>query len=95
MDEDQIAWDELIGDHDYFDGLRDEFPPFGNEADFEQYFSDFLAVTTEPDGAEMPGDSFVCLDLYVSNKAKDKVVNGFESFQQHLRSNPVVHEAID
>jgi hypothetical protein len=90
---DRLDWDELIGQHHYFEALRDSLP-LGDESDFEQYFSDFLATTSDPDEAEMPGDCFVRLDLYIAIGAKEPVVREFESFERHLRSISVVQEAI-
>lgn len=92
IDADRLDWDELIGHHHYFEELRDSLP-LGDESDFEQHFSDFLAVTSDPDEDEMPGDCFVRLDLYVATGVKDQVVREFESFQRHLRSLQIVLEA--
>jgi hypothetical protein len=73
--------------------LRNTWPPFRNEFDLEQYFSDFLAVATEPDGIERPDGSFIWVEVYVAKRAKDKVVEEFESFERHLKSIPVLQEA--
>jgi hypothetical protein len=90
---DQIDWDALIGNHHYCDCIKGAVSALSDEADFEQYFSDFRAEITEPDGTEMPGDSFNWIDLYVAEESKEQINNRFLAFERHLKSLPRLQKA--
>ena len=47
----------------------------------------------EPTGDEMPGQSFNSLDLYVAKNEKDKVIQKFTDFLEHLKSLKPLREA--
>jgi hypothetical protein len=57
-----------------------------DECDFETCFDDFLAIVKEPEEYGMPGQSFNSLDLYVANDEKEKVIQEFTDFLQHLKT---------
>jgi hypothetical protein len=93
-EEEDVDWDTLVGEHSYFAIIKDaDFPPLYNESDFETWFNDFLAVVKEPTGDEMPGQSFNSLDLYVANNEKEKVIQNFVRFLEHLKALKPLQDA--
>ena len=86
-DAQEIDWAEIIGDNDAFEGIRSfDFPPFYHLTDFESLdFLCFLTILKEPDGDEMPGQSFDWLDLYVDTNKRKEVVQHFVRFRDHLK----------
>jgi hypothetical protein len=91
-EEESIDWDTIIGNHHYFDGIRYDFPPLYNEADFEQAFGEFLAIVLDPVN-EMPGMSFNRLYLYVDTDKRELVVQEFTRFLEHLKGLKVLQDA--
>jgi hypothetical protein len=94
--EQNVDWKSLIGEHSYFEILEhSEFPALYNESDFETYWQDFLAIVKEPEptGEMPPGPTFNSLDLYVGNDEKEKLVQEFTKFLQHLKSLKSLRDA--
>jgi hypothetical protein len=92
--EENVDWKSLVGEHSYFADIEDaDFPPLYDERDFETWFDDFLAVVKEPTGNEVPGQSFNSLDLYVANNEKEKMVQEFTHFLEHLKSLKSLRDA--
>ena len=91
--EENVDWESLIGEHSYFAGIENaDFPPLYDVTEFETCFDDFLAIEEEPE-YEMPGQSFDSLHLYVSNDEKEKVVQEFTAFLQHLKTLKPLRDA--
>ena len=55
-------------------------------------YGDFVIDSPE---AEVPGECFAWIGLYIATADKDKVLRHFVSFEHQLRSIAVVLEAID
>ena len=56
-------------------------------------FGDFLGVVREPTGDEMPGQSFNSLDLCLANDEREKVIQEFTDFLQHLKTLKPLRDA--
>jgi hypothetical protein len=92
--EENVDWEILIGEHSYFAGIENaDFPPLYDVTDFETCFDDFLAIVKEPTEYGMPGQSFDSLDLYVGNDEKEKVIQEFTDFLQHLKALKSLRDA--
>jgi hypothetical protein len=90
-----VDWKSLIGEHSYFEILEhSNFPPLYNFRDFETW-EDFLAIVKEPEPTgEMPfGPQFNSLDLYVGNDEKERVIQEFTNFLQHLKTLKPLRDA--
>jgi hypothetical protein len=91
--EENVDWKSLIGEHSYFAGIKiADFPPLYDVTEFETCFDDFLAIEEEPE-YEMPGQSFDSLHLYVANDEKEKVIQKFTDFLQHLKTLKPLRDA--
>jgi hypothetical protein len=92
--EENVDWKSLIGEHSYFAGIKNaDFSPLYNECDFEVCFDDFLAIVEEPEEYGMPGQSFDSLNIYVANDEKEKVLQEFTNFLQHLKTLKPLRDA--
>ena len=91
--EENVDWKSLIGEHSYLAGIKiADFPPLYDVTEFETCFDDFLAIEEEPE-YEMPGQSFDSLHLYVANDEKEKVIQKFTDFLQHLKTLKPLRDA--
>jgi hypothetical protein len=92
--EENVDWKSLICEHSYFAGIQNaDFAPLYDERDFETCFDDFLAIVKEPEEYAMPGQSFNSLDRYVANDEKEKVIQDFTDFLQHLKTLKPLRDA--
>jgi len=83
----KIDWDLVIGDHHYFDCIKDwDFPPLYHVADFENLFDDFSADVTSGEESELPGGAFDSIELYIRTDKADHIVKLFQEFESHLCS---------
>jgi hypothetical protein len=94
--EENVDWKSLIGEHSYFARIENaDFPPLYDESDFETRFDDFLAIVKEPEppGGWPPGPTFKSLNLFVANDEKERVIQKFTNFLQHLKTLKSLRDA--
>ena len=92
-----IKWKELIGNHKYFEPLKElTFPPLYSLSDFYSLSNDFWhdVERRDDDDDDKPGLSANWSRLYLKEDRVDAVNSEFEEFLQHLKSLSWLKEVV-